>query len=371
MTQPTQNSFLAIGLMSGTSFDGIDATLIRSDGQEAIDIVADFYMSYEESFISKLRTVLTMSNVNVEALAQLQYELTLCHISAVKKLLAKASTTAEEVAVIGFHGQTIYHNPILATSWQLGLPELLACHTQIDVVYNFRARDVALGGQGAPLVPLFHKVMLQKARVKHAAILNIGGISNITFIDQDEEIILAGDIGPGNQLINDLTYKLFAKNYDNNGEIAASSTPDEDVMQLILKDDFFARSLPKSLDRSYFTKYLPQFTTLAPKVQVATATHLTARAIALAIMNLQERPEIIYCAGGGAANSYLMQLLSSLLAKYNIAVADVRTLGFDRNFVESSAFAYLALRSKLGLVSTYPSTTGVKHPVIAGNLIRP
>ena len=369
LINPTSSDLkLAIGLMSGTSLDGIDASLVRTDGKEVIEELSHLYLPYSGEFIKQLRDILFSDTVSISRLAELQYSLTLRHIDAVQDLLQQSEYSLEAVDIIGMHGQTLYHAPELATSMQLGLPDLLAQKASCPVIFNFRNRDVAKGGQGAPLVPLFHYALLKSHNRSDVAILNIGGIANITICIGDQ--LVASDIGPGNQLINDLCAQHFDLDYDHGGQIAEKHAHDQTVIDQILADDFFSNHLPKSLDRSYFNKYKDYFLPLSPGVAVSTATQLTAQSILDFVNKLPEFPEVIYLSGGGAKNKYLVSALQSLLSEVT-NIETISAVGYDADFIESSAFAYLAVRRLCELPSTLPSTTGVSAATIAGDVVYP
>lgn len=372
LINPSSNSNktkLAIGLMSGTSLDGVDATLLSSDGGQDFKIIDNLYLPYSGEFVEQLRDILFSDVVSIARVAEIQYSLTLLHIDAIDDLLQKAGHKLSDIDIIGMHGQTLYHAPEIATSWQLGLPDLVAQHVGCPVVFNFRNRDIACKGQGAPLVPVFHQALLQQSNLSNnAAILNIGGIANITISQQGN--LIASDVGPGNQLINDLCAEHFNIDYDHEGQIAAKNSFDHIIIDQILNDPFFTREAPKSLDRSYFSRYKEYFLPLTPGVAVATATHLTAQAILSFLSNLSEMPEMIFLSGGGSKNKYLVSLLESLLGEV-VQIKTIESLGYESNFIESAAFAYLAIRTMHGLDSTYPSTTGGQKPSIAGDVIHP
>ena len=287
----------ALGLMSGTSIDGIDAALIETDGHTHVRPLGFLGESYSAGFREKLRKHL--GNAQGEAdpeIAVFARELTELHADITLRLLRE---TGEKADLIGFHGQTLYHRPEQRLTIQIGDGALLAKLTGIAVVNDFRSADVLAGGNGAPLVPLYHRALVA-ALAKPALILNIGGVSNVTWIggdgDGDDEI-LAFDVGPGNALIDDWVLRHTGQPYDASGLLAAVGTIDGNEVDRALSLDFFQRLPPKSLDRDEFRTYMPRNLNAADGA--ATLTMITARAIAAALPFLPQQPDMLYVAGGG------------------------------------------------------------------------
>ena len=352
---------LAIGLMSGTSLDGVDSSLIETDGENYFKELFNFHIPYPLEFQTKLRKLIDTKQDWFE----LEQELTNYHAICVLELLNKAKVNSNEITVSGFPGQTIYHNPTRGITWQIGNPHLLAKLTNIDVVSDFRRRDVVYGGQGAPLVPIFHKCLMKDEQMP-VAILNIGGVANITYIDNSN--LIAFDTGPGNALINDAILKHYNKTYDDQGIIASSGKVNSKLIEQILADDFFKKLPPKSLDRNHFIKHNELLTINNPQDLVATLTKLTASSISIAIRLLPKIPSKIYLCGGGCKNITLLEWLREENKHIGVEFTDITSLGLDPDFIEAQAFAYLAIRFLKMLPSSFPSTTSVSQETLSGVL---
>jgi len=351
---------IAIGLMSGTSCDGIDAAMIATDGIAVQRFIAETHQSYSPEFQKKL---LKLMQDHKDWLS-IERALTEHHADIVKKL---TKMTAIKPDVIGFHGQTIYHAPEQGICWQIGNPHMLANLTGIDVVSDFRRRDVAGGGHGAPLVPIFHQALM-KDKEPPVAIVNIGGVANMTYIGTND-VLIGCDIGPGNALINDAMMKYYSKPYDADGVIAESGTADLEFVADVMDDPFFAKLHPKSLDRNYFNKYALPTRIVRNEDKIATLTAITIAAIERGLSEEalgRQNPRAIYLCGGGAKNKAIVSGLKEL----QLHIAD-DGIQLNQDYVEAQAFAYLAVRCLKNLPSTFPSTTGVNQATVAGVLVHP
>jgi anhydro-N-acetylmuramic acid kinase len=245
MNNWTEKSIImAVGTMSGTSCDGVDVALIKTDGESHLECLDSHFVAYPKPLAHRILSAMN-SDSNIEIL-RLETEITQYHADAVNALLQKCSLKPDSIDIIGFHGQTILHKPSESITQQIGNPHLLAELTKISVVSDFRRRDIAAGGQGAPLTPLFHQALARHFQLTKAIFLNIGGISNITYINDDK--ISAFDIGPGNSLIDDLLRTRIGIEYDKDGIISADGISDSKTVQAIMADPFFAKNYPKSLD---------------------------------------------------------------------------------------------------------------------------
>ncbi len=358
-------SCLAIGLMSGTSMDGIDAALIRTDGAGVVEPLAFLCVPYGDGPRDLLRAAMTAALLVPHpgphpAIDQAARSLTLWHVSAVQSLLAQAGVTARDVDVIGFHGQTVAHRPDRGWTWQIGDGALMAQLTGISVVNDFRSADVAAGGHGAPLVPLYHAAMATTLP-KPVAMLNIGGVGNVTYIGDSEADLLAFDTGPGNALIDDWVFDHTGKTMDTDGALAAAGKADQGIVRDLLDHPWFDAPPPKSLDRSDFSA--PAVRGLALADGAATLAAFTAGSIVQAQAHLPGAPRTWYVCGGGRRNPTLMAMLAASLAT---PVLSVDRLGFDGDAVEAQAVAYLAVRSLRGMPLTLPGTTGVARPLSGG-----
>jgi anhydro-N-acetylmuramic acid kinase len=326
----------ALGLMSGTSLDGIDATVIRSDGRRQVETGPSLTVPYDPEFRARLRGVLGGRG----AVDEVARELTLRHARAVRDLLAHAGMAANEITVIGFHGHTVLHEPQAGRTWQIGDGALLAAETGIDVVADFRSNDMAAGGQGAPFAPLYHAARAAGLD-KPMAVLNLGGVGNLTWLGTGTESdVLAFDTGPGNALIDDWMERQTGTSRDQDGALARTGTADEAALAALMSHPYFQQPPPKSLDRDAFD---PQPAAgLSAADGAATLTAFTAASVAAALAHLPAPPRRWLVTGGGRHNPTLMAALAERLA---VPVEPVEAVGWDGDALEAQAFAYLALRS--------------------------
>lgn len=348
--------FWTIGLMSGTSLDGIDAALIKTDGTKVLAFGPRMTLDYDDDFRGRLRAILG----GQKSVETVERELTLRHAEAVARLLEEARVPRDEVALIGFHGHTIFHDPDQGRTWQIGDAALLARETGIDVVADFRSRDVSLGGQGAPFAPLFHAALARELE-KPLAVLNVGGVANVTWIGLAEDDLLACDTGPGNALINDWVERHNGRPMDEGGALAAAGSVRQEALQQLLNHAYFDQALPKSLDRDDFDPVAVE--KLSLEDGAATLTAFTAAAVARVVPQLPVAPRRWLVTGGGRHNPTLMAMFAQELG---VAVDPVEAVGWDGDALEAQAFAFLAVRSRRGLPLSVPGTTGVKQPTSGG-----
>jgi anhydro-N-acetylmuramic acid kinase len=368
-------SLTAIGLMSGTSYDGIDVALIETDGEEIGRLGPTGYRPYSESEREQVRhAIAAASNLanrteRPKILVEAEEAVTDMHAEAIEAFLAANGMPPSAVAVIGFHGQTVVHRPERGLSVQLGNGPALAGRLGIAVVYDFRAADIAAGGQGAPMVPVFHRAMVRMLKRSHpVAVLNLGGVANVTFIDGDD--LAAFDIGPGNALIDDFVRLRTGQPQDDDGRCAAAGRVDEDAVGRVLAHPFFSKRPPKSLDRNAFRYWVAEEGRLADKTTddgAATLTAITAAAAAQSIKALPRAPASWIVAGGGTRNPTLMRMLVERLSPAKVDTA--AAVGWSADALEAQAFAYLAVRTVKGLPITFPGTTGVVRPLTGGVLV--
>lgn len=344
-----------VGLMSGTSMDGIDAALVRTDGAVRVEPVAFVTIPYEDGFRARLRSCLGGKGP-VEVVER---ELTEIHADAVHRLLAEASMAARDVDLIGFHGHTIHHAPEERRTWQIGDGAHLARLTGIAVVNDFRTADVRAGGQGAPLVPLFHRALAEELP-RPLAVLNVGGVANVTWIGRDGSVI-ACDTGPGNALVDDWVLRRNGARYDADGALAARGRVDAEALAALLNHPYFGRPAPKSLDRDAFDP--APVRSLSVEDGAATLTAFTAASVARVVPHLPEAPVRWLVCGGGRCNRTLMGMLADRLG---VPVGAVEEVGWNGDALEAQAFAYLAVRSRKGLPLSVPATTGVPEPMTGG-----
>jgi len=364
----------AIGLMSGTSLDGVDVALLETDGERIAAFGPTGYRPYTEDEQALLRQALAQGaglsdrRARPGVLAEAEAFVTRVHAEAVEKFLADERIDRAGVAIVGFHGQTVLHRPATRLTVQIGDGGLLAARLKLPVAYDFRAADVAAGGQGAPLVPVFHQALARELKRPHPiVVLNVGGVANITFVDGGDPI--ACDTGPGNALIDDFMRDRTGAPLDRDGDQAAKGRVHEDFIARILADAFFARPYPKSIDRNAFA-----FANLAlPGFSVAdgaaTLSALTAASVKRVVPHLPAPPKSWIVAGGGARNPTLMKMLAERLAPASVESADA--VGWSSQSIEAQAFAYLAVRALNGLPLTFPTTTGVAAPLPGGIIARP
>ena len=363
----------AIGLMSGTSLDGVDIALIETDGRRVTAFGPSGYRPYSPGERSLLRHALsdarglTSRNDRPGVLGQAEWAVTVAHAEAVAAFTAQHRIEREDVDIVGFHGQTVLHRPDRRMTVQIGDAQALARAIHIPVMHDFRAADVAAGGQGAPFVPVYHRALASTlGREGPVAVVNIGGVSNITYIDGDEALI-ACDTGPGNALLDDYVFRATGQAFDNDGRLASQGNPDTAWVERALEHPFFAARPPKSLDRNEFAGLtLPE---LSLTDGAATLTALTVEAIARVVQHLPKLPRSWIVAGGGARNAAMIRMLRHRLEPARVEVADA--LGWAGDAIEAQAFAFLAARSLQGLPLSYPQTTGVARPMTGGVMARP
>jgi anhydro-N-acetylmuramic acid kinase len=383
----------ALGLMSGTSMDGIDVALIETDGEDVVQRGPSRMAPYDAFFRARLAQAigdargLTDRRKRPGCLAEVERELTEQHASAVARFLQENSLGPANVAVIGFHGQTVLHKTELLPAIAVGRPKAaldapavrpvqemrtltvqlgdgprLAKLSGIDVIWDLRAADAAAGGQGAPLAPAYHRALAARLPQRPIAVVNIGGVANVTWIGRDGALI-AFDTGPGNALIDDWMLHHTGRALDADGVGAAAGRIDEAALSALFMNAYFNRLPPKSLDRNAFP--IDPVRNLPVADGAATLTAFTAAAIARAREHVPEVPQLWVICGGGRRNRTLMAMLA---ARVDSAVAPAEALGLDGDAVEAEAWAYLAVRSLRGLPITFPGTTGVPAPMTGGVL---
>jgi anhydro-N-acetylmuramic acid kinase len=341
--------------MSGTSLDGVDVALVETDGEDFVVAGPALTLAYPVEFRERLRGVLG----GIGAVAAVAAELTRHHAAAGAELSSPHPGVA--IDLIGFHGHTILHRPAERRTWQIGDAVALAAATAIDVVADFRSADVAAGGEGAPLAPLYHAA-LASPLPKPIAVLNIGGVANVTWIGERGDI-LAFDTGPGNAPIDDWVRRLTGAAADFDGRLAAAGTASTALVERFLTAPYFARRPPKSLDRDDFRDLVPETMPLADGA--ATLTEMTAAAVAAARAHFPAAAREWLICGGGRHNPSLM---AALARRLGAPVRPVEDAGWNGDALEAQAFAYLAVRSVRGLPLSLPGTTGAPKPLSGGRL---
>ncbi|MFB9265568.1 anhydro-N-acetylmuramic acid kinase [Bradyrhizobium erythrophlei] len=363
----------ALGLMSGTSLDGVDVALIETDGRQVKAFGPSGYRPYSEGERSVLRQALTEAvhlpqrDARPGILRQAEHVVTIAHAEAVAAFSAQHRISCQDIDIVGFHGQTVLHRPERKLTVQIGDGPALAKAIHIPVMHDFRAADVEAGGQGAPFVPVYHRALTQSlGRQGPIVVVNIGGVSNITYIDGSDTLI-ACDTGPGNALLDDFMFREMHRPFDTEGRFAAMGKPNTAWIAEALRLPFFSLPPPKSLDRNDFASL--RLPAMAPADGAATLTAFTAAAIAGIVPLLPKRPRSWIVAGGGASNFTMLRMLRERLAPATVEAAE--TLGWASDAIEAQAFGFLAARGLKGLPLSYPATTGVPIPMTGGIIARP
>jgi len=357
----------SLGLMSGTSIDGVDASIIKSDGEQFIEVLDNVYLTYSRKLRSKLRKFIKLCFSRDQFFKlhkerkEIEKEITLFHVKICKKIIRRNKKF--KIDLIGFPGQTIIHKPKEGYSIQIGDPQLLARLTKTKVISNFRENDILNGGQGAPLTPLYHQAILKKINSNFpSGIINIGGISNITFI-QNKNKIKSFDIGPGNCLLDMWVAFKSKKKYDDRGKLARSGKLNKKILKKFLINPYYYKKSTKSLDvKDFNLNYLKN---LSLKDGCAVLSMLTVKSISIAIKNLPKMPTELFFSGGGRKNNFIMNKIKKEI-KPKVFLID--KFNFDGDYIESQAFAYLAIRSYLKKFISLPETTGTKKPTLGGKI---
>ncbi len=360
--------YTALGLMSGTSMDGVDASIIKSDGVIEYSIKKDEYFEYDSDLRQKIinirEKVLVIDDLKVHSdeIKSLEIEITLFHANAVNKILESSKV---EIDFLGFHGQTIFHDPKKRITKQLGDGNMLSKLTKKLVIYDFRQNDLKNDGQGAPLAPIYHNLLAKTFKKKGIIklpiiILNIGGIANITSINENYEMT-SMDIGPGNCLIDKWIIANSDKNFDKNGDVARLGKINKFILEQAI-DSFYYNAANKKISFDVNDFDISFVKGLSLEDGAATITELTADIISKKLSDKD-----IYVCGGGRKNKHLMD---SIQSKIKNKISQIDNLGVDGNYIESQAFAYLAIRSYLQLPISFPETTGCKKPCTGGTIVK-
>ena len=369
--------YTSLGLMSGTSMDGVDASVIRSDGENNYEPILDKYFEYDEVIYSDLLNLRDKINstkdltINSYQISELERKITLFHAKISKEIIKNVGI---DVDLVGFHGQTIFHNAQEKISKQIGDGNLLSSLLKKEVVYNFRANDILNGGQGAPLAPIFHNLLVnQNQIVKPACVLNVGGIANITLVvSKNNEDLISFDVGPGNCLLDEWVRRHTQMKYDENGKASNTGKTSEVILNQAI-DNFDNISNQKKLSFDIkdfdlsFVKGLSYEDGLSTLVDFAAI--IIHQSILKSIKTKENEKLLIIVCGGGRKNLSLMDSIRKRLPK-NISLKIIDDYKIDGDFIESQAFAYLAIRSALKKKISYPNTTGVKESCVGGILVK-
>ena len=349
----------ALGLMSGTSVDGVDAAVSETDGERIFGFGPRRFHAYGAAEVAASKAGLGAwpGDAGLEAVAKV---VEAAHVEAAAPLPG---------AVVGFHGQTLNHAPQEYRTFQIGDGGRLAARLQRPVVWDFRTADVLSGGEGAPLVPVYHRAALTYAGVREVtAVLNIGGVANVTWVAPECGALLAFDTGPGNALLDDLMRARTGAGMDRGGAMAAEGRVDNGIVARVLDDPYFARPAPKSLDRDAFAWVGAAVAALSTEDAAATVTAVTAASVAAAVRHMPAPPDRWLLTGGGRRNA---TMAAGIAGRTNAPVAPVEAVGLDGDMLEAEAFAFLAVRVLRGLPTSLPETTGARLPVSGGRISRP
>ena len=350
-----------IGVISGTSMDGIDVAHIDTDGCDVVRPRGGAVFPYPKPLRAELQAFLRdAGRAEHDPLTALETAVTEAFADAIAAYMHDAGLTRNDVGLIGLHGQTVLHRPERRFTRQLGNGALIAQRLGIAVVDQFRLADVAAGGQGAPLAPLYHAA-LSRNLPQPLMVLNLGGVGNVTYIDGDD--IIAFDTGPASALIDDFVARRFGVPFDDGGRLAAQGTVDRAALDALMANPFFAAPVPKSLDRNDFHARAAHVETLRDHDAVATLTAFTITATAAALAHVPKKPQRWLVCGGGRNNCTFMAGLANALG---VPVEPVESAGWNGDLLEAELFGYLAVRSRLGLPLSLPSTTGVPAPMPGG-----
>ena len=356
------SSLCALGLMSGTSLDGIDIALITTDGEYISNLGPAMTVPYNEKTRRSLLAVLGKS----KQLQKVETLITETHIDAINSFFDTTKLQIADIDVIGLHGQTIVHEPAINKTIQLGDAQKISSAFNIDVVADFRINDIQNGGEGAPLAPVFHRA-LAKELPHPVAILNIGGVANLTWIKKDS--MVAFDTGPGNALIDDWVFSKTGEKMDRDGILAKSGSVSKTALLQLAANPFFSIAGPKSLDRNHFKTIANDvLSNLNLEDGAATLTAFTAHAVSLASKRLPAIPKTWLVSGGGRKNNTLMEFLRKTLSA---PVRPVETVGWSGDALEAQLMGFLAVRSLYNLPLSFPETTGVEKPATGGRLFSP
>lgn len=364
-------------MMSGTSLDGVDVALIETDGKDyAVSVEGgQIFFPYGEDVKDAVRAAFGLEDLTDERVVKASALVTEYYLKAAEKFFADTDFEPSDIHVIGAHGQTITHRPEKGITVQVGDPQVLADKLGKNVVFDLRLNDMAHGGQGAPLLPVYHCAIMQEHLEQGGvAIVNLGGVGNITYIPQDgdKSQLVAFDTGPANAYMDDVVKQRLGLPYDTDGQRASQGKIKQDIIAEFLMHEYFFQKPPKSLDRGDFDFLLEEVADLSVEDALATLAACTIAGVENAIDHLPGRPGCIYVCGGGARNSWFMrELTNEISVKFKLPVKPLSAIGFETDFIEAEGFAYIAVRSLLELPITFKGTTGVSEPVSSGKLYAP
>ncbi|MCB1475323.1 MAG: anhydro-N-acetylmuramic acid kinase [Rhodobiaceae bacterium] len=361
-----------LGMMSGTSMDGIETALIETDGESLIAFGPHESFTFDHQSRELLMAAKASarsvggSSERTAVMTEAEALVGALHVRALEAFFVHNQMTADDVDLIGFHGQTVFHAPDRGITVQLGDASVIARAFRCETAFDFRSSDVAAGGEGAPLAPVYHRALVARSDLpRPVVVLNLGGVANFTAIDMEGDMI-ACDTGPANALLDDFVAARTGRPFDESGRLAASGSPDEAVLRKLMDDPYFTAPYPKSLDRDAFDP-APAYS-LSDADGAATLTAFSARSIAAGLALLPFRPELIVATGGGARNPHLLRMIG---LECRVETIPAERVGWTSQAIEAQCFAYLAARVKYGLPITFPTTTGVPAPLPGGRIVSP
>jgi anhydro-N-acetylmuramic acid kinase len=355
----------AIGVISGTSMDGIDVSIVETDGERRVEAGPGRTYPYPAHLRQRLLDLIgEPSRAQADPLDELERDVTDAHVEAIRRFMEECGIDPGSVDLVGLHGQTVYHRPEQRFTRQLGIGRRVAERLGIDTVNRFRHADVAAGGEGAPFAPLYHWALAAHLE-QPLMVLNLGGVANVTYIDGDT--IVAFDTGPASALLDDFVLRRRGVAFDEDGRLAASGKADKALIADFMDNPYFARPAPKSLDRQDFHARARGVEALPDADGAATLAEFTIESVAAALRHVPKEPRRWLVTGGGRRNAHFMRRLRERLG---VAVDPVEAVGWDGDFLEAQAFGYLAVRSVRGLPLSLPTTTGVPGPMTGGELHR-
>ncbi|MGO4175063.1 anhydro-N-acetylmuramic acid kinase [Bosea sp. TAF32] len=356
----------AIGVISGTSMDAIDVSLVTSDGRDAVAFGAGASYPYREETRRALQAVIAdAERASAEPLIELEAAVTADHLSAIRSYVSAQNFDWASIDLVGLHGQTIYHRPERRFTRQLIDGQAVADALGIPAVDRFRHADVAAGGEGAPFAPLYHRALAQRLE-QPVMVLNLGGVGNVTYIDG--ETVIAFDTGPASAILDDFVLRRLGRPYDADGALAASGRVHDDLVAGFMANPYFDRPAPKSLDRNDFHRRAQVVEALSDADGAATLAAFTIESLVSALRHVPRAPKRWLVGGGGRLNRHFMARLGQRLG---VPVDPVEVVGWDGDALEAQIFAYFAIRSVKGLPLSLPSTTGVPLAMTGGELRRP
>ena len=365
MRRLQQDTLTAIGVISGTSMDGIDVSIVTSDGRDAVSFGAGASYPYRDSTRQALQALIAEAErALTEPLVELEAAVTADHLAAIRRFIAEHGIDSGRINLVGLHGQTVYHRPQQRFTRQLIDGPAVAAALGIPTVDRFRYADVAAGGEGAPFAPLYHRALAQGME-QPVMVLNLGGVGNVTYIDGKE--VIAFDTGPASALLDDFVLRRLGRAYDADGALAASGRVHDDLVAGFMDNPFFDRPAPKSLDRNDFHRRAQVVEPLSDADGAATLAAFTIESLVAALRHVPRAPRRWLVGGGGRLNRHVMTRLSQRLG---VPVEPVEAAGWDGDALEAQLFAYLAIRSVKGLPLSLPGTTGVPEPLTGGRLNR-